>query len=58
MPGPTLLSEPPFASAAAKTPAIAEPDWSGLPLSATLFLYSGFSRSANVFGGVLTRPEL
>ena len=38
MPGPTFESEPPFASAAANTPAIAEPDVSGLPFSATWFL--------------------
>ena len=55
MPGATLLSEPPFASAAANTPAIAEPDVSGLPFRATWFLYSGLSRSANVFGGLETR---
>ena len=36
MPGPTLLVEPPFESDAARTPAIAEFDFSGLPLSATL----------------------
>ena len=44
------LSEPPFASAAEKTPATAEPDESGLPLSATRFRYSGLSRSAHVCG--------
>src|SRR6476646_6818998 len=57
-PGATLLSEPPFASAAANTPAIAEPDVRGLPLSATWFLYSGLSRSANDLGGFLTRFPL
>ncbi len=57
-PGLTLLSEPPFASAAANTPATAEFEVSGLPFSATLFLYSDFSRSANDFGGVLTRLAL
>ncbi len=53
MPGPTLFSEPPFASAAEKTPAMAEPDVSGEPLSATFPLYSELSRSFQVFGGVL-----
>ena len=38
IPGPMSLSEPPFASDAAKTPAIAEPEVSGLPFRATLLL--------------------
>ena len=37
--------------AAANTPAIAEPDESGLPFSATWFLYSGLSRSATSSAG-------
>ena len=52
------FSEPPFAIAAEKTPATAEPDVSGLPLSATLFLYSDFSRSAHVFGTFETTARL
>ena len=51
MPGPTSFTEPPLPSDAAKTPATAEFDVSGLPFSATLPLYSGFSRSFHVFGG-------
>ena len=58
IPGWTLLSEPPLASAAANTPETAEFEVSGLPLSATLFLYAGFSRSLKVFGAGLTRFEL
>ena len=53
MPGPTLVSEPPFASAAEKTPATADPDVSGEPLSATLPLYSPLSKSFHVLGGDL-----
>ena len=41
-----------------KVSAIAEPDLSGLPLRATWFLYSGLRRSANDFGGFLTRVPL
>ena len=55
MPASTSCAEPPFASAAAKTPAMAEPDWSGLPLRATLPLYSGFSKSLKLLGGLLMR---
>ena len=58
IPGPTLVSEPPLASAAANTPATAEPDVRGEPFNATWFLYSGFKRSWNVFGGFLTRFPL
>ena len=58
MPGPTFESEPPFASAAENTPAIAEPDVSGEPFIATLFLYSGFVRSAHDFGTVETTAVL
>ena len=50
IPGPMSLSPPPFAIDAEKTPATADPDESGLPLSATLFLYSGLSRSFHDFG--------
>ena len=58
MPGPTSLSEPPFASAAANTPDTAEFEVSGLPFSATLFLYADPRRSLNVFGAGLTRLAL
>jgi len=51
MPACTFCREPPFASADAITTDTAEFDASGLPLIATLPLYSGFFRSANVFGG-------
>ena len=37
---------------------VAEPDESGLPLSATLFRYSDFSRSANDLGTLLTTALL
>ena len=50
-----MLVEPPFASADAMTTDTAEFDVSGLPLIATLPLYSGLSRSANVFGPFGTR---
>ncbi len=36
MPGPTFVSEPPFASAAPNTPATADPEVSGEPFRATL----------------------
>src|SRR2546429_9009015 len=58
IPGETFVSEPPFASAAAKTPATAEPDVSGLPFRATWFLYAELSRSLKVFGAGLTRLAL
>src|SRR3954466_2287474 len=48
-------SEPPFARDAAYTPAKAEPDVVGSPLSATLPLYCGLRRSANDVGHGLTR---
>jgi hypothetical protein len=51
-------SEPPLAIAAEWTPACAEPDESGLPLRATRFLYSGFSRSVQVRGTVETTARL
>jgi hypothetical protein len=51
MPACTFDSEPPLASADAMTTETAEFDASGLPLIATLPRYSGFFRSANVFGG-------
>ncbi len=58
MPGCTLPALPPFPIAAAMTPDTAELDVSGLPLSATLPLYSGLSRSFHVFGGLETRFRL
>ena len=50
IPGPMSERLPPLASEAEKTPATADPDESGLPLRATLFLYSGLSRSFHDFG--------
>ena len=58
IPGPTSRIEPPFAIAAAKTPATADPDVSGLPFRATLFRYAELSRSANFFGAGFTRFAL
>ena len=52
------LRPPPFAIAAENTPATAEPDVSGLPLRATLFRYSGFSRSFQLRGTLLTTAVL
>ena len=53
-----LLRLPPFAIEAENTPATAEPDVSGLPFSATWFLYSGLSRSFQLFGAFLTTAPL
>jgi len=58
MPGPTSLTEPPLPIDAAMTPETAEFDVNGLPFIATLPLYSGFSRSFHVFGGLLIRLPL
>ena len=54
MPGWMSSSEPPFATEAAKTAANAEPDSRGSPFSATLPLYSGFFRSAQLAGSGAT----
>ena len=53
-----LSSEPPLARAEANTAENAALAWVGLPLMATWFLYSGFSRSANEVGGVFTLSAL
>ena len=49
-PGEMSSAEPPLASEAIMTPPKAAPAWVGSPLSATLPLYSGLSRSATVVG--------
>ncbi len=49
-PGAMSSAEPPLPSAAITTPANAAPAWVGSPLSATLPLYSGLSRSATLAG--------
>ncbi len=50
-----LSNDPPFATAAAYTPAKADPAVVGLPFSATMPWYSGLRRSANDMGQVFTR---
>src|SRR5947208_982827 len=50
MPGWMLSNEPPSARAAAYTAPKAEPDFVGVPLSATCPLYSGLSRSLKLVG--------
>ena len=49
-PGWMSSAEPPLASEAMTTPLNAAPAWVGSPLSATLPLYSGLSRSFTVVG--------
>ena len=58
MPGMMSSKLPPLASDAAITAAKAAPASRGSPLSATWPLYSGFFRSAKVFGGFFTRVVL
>ena len=58
MPGMMSSKLPPLASDAAITAANAAPASRGSPLSATWPLYSGFFRSANVFGGFFTSVSL
>ena len=58
MPGMMSSELPPLASDAAITPANAAPASRGSSLRATLPLYSGFFRSANVFGAFFTRVVL
>ena len=58
IPGMMSSGLPPLASDAAITPAKAAPALRGSSLSATLPLYSGFFRSANVFGAFFTTVVL
>ena len=54
MPGMMSSALPPLASDAAITAANAEPASRGSPLRATMPSYSGFFRSAQLFGAFLT----
>lgn len=54
MPGWMLSNEPPLASAVAQTALKAALALVGSPLRATLFLYSGLSRSASDVGQLAT----
>ena len=58
MPGMMSSKLPPLASDAAITAAKAAPASRGSPFKDTWPLYSGFSRSANVAGGLSTRVVL
>ena len=57
-PGAMSSTEPPWDSATISTPENAAPAWVGSPLSATLPLYSGLSRSlTSATGGTLAESK-